>query len=272
MIGVRSATKQALALMSSFDRGPAVGATILTYHRVGGGTRDELDVTPARLAAQLDRLVDGGHDVVSLDEALDRLEASDNTPAVVLTFDDGFVDVFTAAWPLLRERQLPFTIYLTAGLVGGTMRWEGSAAASQGAPAVDWDQVATMHQSGLCTVANHTWNHPAPDEVDVEQLDRCSDDIERRLGERPAHFAWTWGVPVPELLPAVRERFRSVATGEVGRNSSAQDRWALRRVPVRRTDPPAFFDAKLRGELVAERAYGALVGAAKRVREVGGRG
>lgn len=272
MIGMRSASKHALALLSSLDRRPALGATILTYHRVGGGTRDELDVTPARLAAQLDRLVDGGHLVVSLDEALDRLDASDDTPTVVLTFDDGFVDMFTAAWPLLRERQLPFTVYLTAGLVGGTMRWEGSAAASQGAPAMDWDQVATMHQSGLCTVANHTWDHPGPDQLDAQQLDRCSDAIERRLGERPAHFAWTWGVPVPELLPAVRERFRSVATGEVGRNRSTQDRWALRRVPVRRTDPPAFFDAKLRGELVAERAYGTVVTTAKRVRGMSARG
>jgi peptidoglycan/xylan/chitin deacetylase (PgdA/CDA1 family) len=190
---------------------------------------------------------------------------------VVLTFDDGFADVFTAAWPLLLERRLPFTVYLTAGLVGGTMRWEGSAASSQGARAVDWDQVATMHGSGLCTVANHTWDHAGPDQIDVDQLDRCSDEVEHRLGERPAHFAWTWGVPVPELLPAVRDRFRSVATGEIGRNTSGQDRWALRRVPVRRTDPPAFFDAKLRGELVAERAYATLVGTAKRVRGMSAR-
>lgn len=272
MIDPRSATKQSLAVLCSLDRRPATGATILTYHRVGGSTLDELDLAPARLAAQLDQLVHGGHDVVSLDAALDRLDAEDPTPAVVLTFDDGFADVFTAAWPLLQERCLPFTIYLTAGLVEGTMRWEGSTAASQGADALRWDQIATMQASGLCTVANHTWDHAAPDRVDADQLDRCSDEIERRLGHRPTHFAWTWGVPVSTLLPAVRDRFRSAATGAIGRNTSTDDRWALRRVPVRRTDPPAFFEAKLRGGLVAERAYDALVGGVKRVRGRAGRG
>jgi hypothetical protein len=38
----------------------------------------------------------------------------------------------------------------------------------------------------------------------------------------------------------------------------------LRRVPVRRTDPLEFFQAKLTGQLLPERAYGALVTTAKK--------
>ena len=38
----------------------------------------------------------------------------------------------------------------------------------------------------------------------------------------------------------------------------------LRRVPVRRTDPPAFFRAKLGGRLAQERAYAAVVGLGKK--------
>lgn len=242
---------------------PARGATLLTYHRVGGGTGDELDLPVNHLTAQLDHLVAGGHDVVSLDAALDRLDAGDDRPSVVLTFDDGFADVHLRGWPLLRERALPFTLYLTAGLVGGRLRWEGSTAQSQGEPALTWDQVAEMHETGLCTVGNHTWDHPGPDEVDLAQLDRCSNQIERRLGTRPAHFAWTWGVEVPALVPGVRERFRSAATGRLGRNLPDADRHALRRVPVRRSDPASFFAAKLRGDLRAERSYDRLVTAAK---------
>lgn len=263
MAPVRIAVKQVLGALRVVDRRPPSGATLLIYHRVGGDTGDELDVPVDQLAAQLAVLAAAGLDVVSLDEALDRLDAGDASPSVVLTFDDGFADVFTWAWPLLRARQLPFTIYLTAGLVGDEMRWEGSAAASQGAAALQWEQLVEMYESGLCTVANHTWDHPEPDVVDVAQLDRCSDEIERRLGVRPRHFAWTWGVEVPALLPAVRERFRSAATGALGRNEPTQDRSSLRRVPVRRTDPIGFFEAKLRGDLWAERAYAQLVRGAK---------
>lgn len=71
-----------------------------------------------------------------------------------------------------------------------------------------------------------------------------------------------------ELMPrransGKRERFRSVSTGEVGRNLPGQDFMQLNRVPVRRTDPDAFFAAKLSGDLGAERAYSALVEFAK---------
>ena len=267
----RQRLKWAISAVGRLDRRPARGATLLTYHRVGGGTSDELDTPGEALTAQLDLLADG-HQVVSLDDALDRLDEGDDTPAVVLTFDDGFADVFTEAWPLLRARQLPFTIYLTAGLVGGAMRWEGSAAASQGAAALTWPQLTEMHGSGLCTVGNHTWDHAGPDAVDDEQLDRCSNEIERRLGVRPQHFAWTWGVGVPELEPSVRARFRSAATGDLGRNLPGTDRHALRRVPVRRTDPLSFFRAKLHGRLVAERTYASIVTAAKALQEATGRG
>jgi peptidoglycan/xylan/chitin deacetylase (PgdA/CDA1 family) len=256
-VALRSGIKHLLA--SGPTGSPARGATLLTYHRVGGGTEDELDMPVAQLAAQLDRLAVGGHDVISLDAALDRLDAGDDRPSVVLTFDDGFADVHRRGWPLLCERRLPFTLYLTAGLVGGRLRWEGSTARSQGEPALTWDEVAEMHVSGLCTVANHTWDHPGPDEVDLAQLDRCSDEIEERLGARPAHFAWTWGVEVPALVPGLRERFRSAATGRLGRNLPGADQHALRRVPVRRTDPERFFAAKLHGSLFAERSYDRLV-------------
>jgi hypothetical protein len=64
---------------------------------------------------------------------------------------------------------------------------------------------------------------------------------------------------------ALRARFRSSATGDLGRNTpGTTDPARLRRVPVRRTDPPAFFRAKLTGGLGPEKAYGAFVGLAKK--------
>lgn len=269
VVATRRALKGLLGRLGAAGGGSPSGLTILTYHRVGGGTDDELDVPSDQLAEQLDLLVAEGCDVLALDAALDRLDRGEPQPSVVLTFDDGFEDVHSLAWPLLRERSLPFTIYVAAGLVGGEMRWEGSTAASQGAPALTWEQLGTMQDSGLCTVGNHTWNHPRPAATDVEQLDRCTEEITRRLGTVPRHFAWTWGVEVPSLKDDVQARFRSAATGTLGRNLPGGDRHALRRVPVRRTDPLTFFRAKLNG-LGPERAYAAVVSAAKAGRAAAG--
>jgi peptidoglycan/xylan/chitin deacetylase (PgdA/CDA1 family) len=204
--------------------------------------------------------------VLSLDDALDRLDARSDEPAVVLTFDDGFAEVHEVAGPLLIDRGLPFVVYVAAGLVGGTMRWEGSVAASQGARAVTWSQLRDLAASGLCTIGNHTWSHAEPTVVDADELRRCSEAIESELGQSPRHFAYTWGVPVPRIDAIVRDSFRSAVTGVIGRNHPGTDRHGLRRVPVRRTDPLPFVKAKVEGSLVGERSYAVLARSVKRLR------
>lgn len=239
----------------------ATGATLLIYHRVGGGTTDELDTGTSAFERQLDIL--SGHKVLSLDAALDRLDAGDTRPSVVLTFDDGFADIYRNVWPLLRERSVPFTIYLATAYMGRTLRWEGSTAKGASGLGLTWDQLAEMADSGLCTVGNHTHNHVRPEELTAAELDACSAEVEARLGVRPRHFTYPWGVVVPAAEPWLRERFRSASTAILGRNQPDIDRMRLRRVPVRRTDPDAFFAAKLVGNLFPERAYAQFVRTAK---------
>jgi peptidoglycan/xylan/chitin deacetylase (PgdA/CDA1 family) len=236
---------------------PATGATLLTYHRVGGGTVDELDLGTSAFARQLDLLE--GHDVLSLDAALDRLEAGDDRASVTLTFDDGFEEVYSTAWPLLRERALPFTVYLASAFVGRPMVWEGSTARGARGAGMTWDQLGELVASGLCTVGNHTHRHVRPEQLDEAELDACTEAVEHHLGVTPTHFTYPWGVRVPAMEPALRARFRSASTGELGRNLPGTDQLRLRRVPVRRTDPSSFFAAKLSGGLRPERAYARMV-------------
>lgn len=239
------------------------GATVLIYHRVGGGSPDERDVPLADFERQVEVL--SSSRTVALDDALDDLEAGLERPGVVLTFDDGFRDVHEHAWPLLREAGLPFTVYAATAYVGGTMHWEGSTAKDVGGAALHWEQLEEMVASGLCTIGNHTHRHVRPELLVDAELDRCSDELEARLGVRPRHFAYTWGIPVPRMEASLRSRFRSSVTGALGRNLPGTDLHRLRRVPVRGSDPIEFFAAKTGGSLLPERAYAGLVLAGKRL-------
>ena len=258
---LRASLKHALTI--GRERAPASGATLLIYHRIGGGTPDELDVPSDAFARQLDVL--DAHDVVSLDEALDRLDAGDTRPTVVLTFDDGFDDVHANAWPLLRERRLPFTVYLASGYVSTPMVWEGSTAKGSTGKGMSWAQLSEMVGSGLCTVGNHTHRHVRPDDLSVDEVDACTAAVESRLGVVPRHFTYPWGVRVPTMERALRARFRSASTGDLGRNLPGTDRLRLARVPVRQTDPDQFFAAKLTGALGPERAYARILRLGKAV-------
>lgn len=257
----RTGMKRGLATLEG--RASATGLSLLIYHRVGAGTQDELDVPLNAFRAQLDAVA--GHDIVSLDLALDRLDQGVTDPSVVLTFDDGFADVYHNAWPLLRERRMPFTVYLASAYMGERMVWEGSTAQGPHGQGMTWAQLEEMIGSGLCTIGNHTHTHVRPDYLTAEELDRCSDTVERHLGVRPGHFTYPWGVPVPAMEGALAARFRSSSTGVLGRNVPDTDRQRLRRIPVRQSDPLPFFEAKLIGDLRAERSYARLVDAAKTV-------
>lgn len=263
--GARTRLKRRLAPLGRIGR--PQGAGLLIYHRIGTATDDELEVRPEQFAAQLDVLDAAGSEVVALDTALDRIACGDDRPAVVITFDDGFADVYERAWPLLSERGWPFTVYLATAYVGATMRWEG-AQGDGGGRGLTWDQLGEMAASGLCTVGNHTHTHVLPSRLSTAELDRCSDAIEAHLGVRPDHFAYPWGVDVASMHPALDVRFRSAATGAVGRNHHGADLLSLRRLPVRRTDPVEFFRAKVAGGPVPEYLYGAAVGLAKSVRKL----
>ena len=259
--GARERVKSVLARAQPARN--ADGATLLIYHRVGGGTSDELDVTAPAFARQVEML--RHHDVVSLDTALDRLEAGDTTHSVVLTFDDGFEDVYLNAWPLLRSQRMPFTVYLATAYMGAPMKWEGSTARGSAGQGLSWRQLAEMVESGLCTVGNHTHTHVPPESLTEEELDLCTSTVEQQLGVTPAHFTYPWGVRVDDAERALRARFRSASTGVIGRNGPDADPMRLRRVPVRRTDPDRFFAAKLHGSLRSERAYAGLVRTGKAV-------
>ncbi len=261
--GSRRRLKRLLAARGTGRRLRSSGMTVLIYHRVGGESVDERDLAAGDFAAQLNAL--DPDRVIPLDTAADRLVVGDSAPSVVLTFDDGFADVHANAWPLLRAKGLPFTIYVSTDYVGGTMRWDGSTATVAGA-GLSWDQLGEMADSGLCTIGNHTASHARPAQVDEFELDRCSDTIEKELGIRPLHYADTWGVRPPGIDTMLRARFRTAATGRVGRNRPGCELLQLRRIPVRRTDPIEFFHAKLAGTLIPERAYSELVRAAKAVR------
>ncbi|MDP8932198.1 MAG: polysaccharide deacetylase family protein [Actinomycetota bacterium] len=256
----RTALKRCLAGLNR--RAPARGITILIYHRIGGRTLDELDVSLPAFERQLELL--SQHDVVGLDAALDALEAGDDSPRFVLTFDDGFADVHEHAFPLLQARGLPFTLYVATACVGRELRWEGSTAQATG-PALSWAQLGELASSPLCTVGNHTHTHVRPERLTAAELDQCTEAVVERLGVAPRHFAFPWGIPVARMEGELRARFRSAVTGNLGRNRPGVDLMRLKRVPVRRTDPIDFFAAKLRGGLLAEHSYAAAVATAKRL-------
>ena len=100
---------------------------ILMFHRVVENKRAyrvpgaaNIEYPPAALEKLLDDLRAAGYTFISMDELTGELTARGKAKKwIVITFDDGYADNFTTAYPVLKDRSIPFTIYLTTSFPDG---------------------------------------------------------------------------------------------------------------------------------------------------------
>lgn len=115
-------------LLSTVQR-RAVGGRrvlILSYHRVVGDFAQEakrslytLNIEQKTFRRHLEVLQES-HDVVSLDDALSVLDGTRQAArdVAVVTFDDGYRDVYQHAYPVLRDLRIPAVVYVPSGFIG----------------------------------------------------------------------------------------------------------------------------------------------------------
>lgn len=100
---------------------------VLIYHRVHAReSRFSIErATPDDFRRQMAHLA-RDYNVLALDEIVRRLDTNEPLPprAVAVTFDDGYEDNYTEAFPILRDLRLPATVFLTTGCIGtGESLW-----------------------------------------------------------------------------------------------------------------------------------------------------
>ncbi|HEU5008792.1 MAG TPA: polysaccharide deacetylase family protein [Jatrophihabitantaceae bacterium] len=208
--------------------------TIVGWHRIGpGGTG--LDTPVDEFRRQLDVLAEWGAVVLSLERAT-QLLAQDAVPehAVVLTFDDGYASVAESAWPLLRDRGWPATMFAVSGYLDGARAFpwdEGSAAAN--CRLLDWAGLRELADAGM-DIGSHSVSHPWLPELPPQQLDhelRSSKAcLEDGLGRAVTSFAYpTGGWDRRVRAVADQAGYTTAVTVDRGRSRHGHDPLALRR-------------------------------------------
>lgn len=175
---------------------------VLCYHSVHP-TKSFASATPTTFSRHLDWLA-ATCDVVPLAHIPQALANPGRPrPAVAITFDDGYVDNYEFAFPLLHDRALPATFFVTAGLlekdpeVLARMRMLRQSSREDVHP-LEWAQVRVMHAAGM-EIGAHTYSHPnlatlsGPKARD--ELSRSKQIIEERLGDQVRSMAYPFGKP-----------------------------------------------------------------------------
>lgn len=226
---------------------------ILMYHAVAddptAATR-RLSVAPRALDEQLSFLADNGYTGMTFTALATAFENGAALPErpVVLTFDDGYADFATTAWPVLARHGFPATVFVTSGWVDDAGPY---AAGDPPDRMLTWAQIRELADAGV-EIGAHSHSHPQLDQVGAEDL-REELDVGRALlqdclGAPVTSLAYPFGYSSPLVRLAARSAgYRCAAAVRNVIATPSADLFQLPRLTIRRATDATLFAATVTG-------------------------
>lgn len=230
---------------------------ILMYHSISD--EPETNTSPYYRTAtrpeifrqHMQALKSTGYRAVDLKTAVHSLKHGPKDKIAVVTFDDGYRDFYTAAFPILQAHAFTATMFLPTAFIGNEPRSFKSRVC------LTWSEVKELHQAGI-HFGSHTVTHPKLVELDWPQIQAeladSKAEIENRLGTAADTFAYPFAFPetnrafVRRLSELLAETgYQCCATTRIGRAKPGDDLMQLKRLPANSCDDARLFQAKLDG-------------------------
>jgi len=159
---------------------------LLLYHRFSDEGPKSTSTSPAVFEKHLEYLYENGYNVLPLDQVIKALRMQAILPkkCISLTADDGFLSIYTDAYPLLVKYQMPMSIFVSTESID-----------KKYSLMLSWKHLQEM--SGLVDVYNHSVKHLHLVEQDVgivrSEITRAQQRIQQELGVEEKFFAYPYG-------------------------------------------------------------------------------
>ena len=223
---------------------PSIQVPILMYHYIrvnpvpGDRLGFNLSVTPDDFNRQLDWLAANGYHPVDFQDLRQYYAGQEPLPAkpIVLTFDDGYRDMYTNAYPALRAHHFKAVSYVVTGFAGGPNY-------------MTWDMIRELEANGI-EIGAHTYSHldltkVSPDELHRQLVDSEGDFL-AQLGHPVVDFCYPAGRFNAGVVAAVQAAgYQTATTTDPGTQHALGDRFTWSRVRVSGGEPLDQFVANL---------------------------
>ncbi len=223
-----SSPKQMTATMVA-DSENGTKVMVLNYHKIDN-TFISLAVRPDDFEAQMKYLSENGYHTISPDELYDSLAGTGELPEnpVLITFDDGYVDNYTNAYPILKKYGFKATIFVITSFLGKDKNY------------MTWDQARELDANGI-SIESHTVDHKSMTDLTDEQLRmelvESKKKAEKELGHPVEYMAYPTGTYNLHIAEMVKEAgYKAAFTIKYGNVDKASNIYALERVPIFHTE------------------------------------
>lgn len=147
--------------------------------------KSAFEMTAASFERLMTFLTDSGWQAMTYDELKQMVETKQWKPKhFYLTFDDTYDTVYTAAYPVMKKLNIPFTMFITKGLVGTK-------------DFITMEHLKNLAKDPLCTIGCHGLEHKMFRDFTPEKMERqCKDEkawLEQTLDVKVDSFAFPYG-------------------------------------------------------------------------------
>lgn len=211
---------------------------VLFYHRIADTQPNAWTMSTAQFRAQLDWL-QSHFELISLEEVQRRMRVGRNDrPAVSVTFDDGYADNGVEALPLLCERRIPVTYFVSYDHVAHGKPFPHDVAAGAPLAPNTLEELRRFAEAGV-EIGAHTRTHADlgrivdRDEL-YDELVASRDDLAAALGRPVRYFAFPFGQPqnmTSAAFELARDAgFAGICSAYGGYNFPREDAFHLQRI------------------------------------------
>lgn len=209
---------------------------ILTYHSLDT-TGSVISTAPIVFRQQMQWFYQHGFVTISLVQAARLLTLKQPFPerTCVLTFDDGYDNVYQEAFPVLQQYGFTATVFLVTAYCGKTNDWPGHRSPIGDRALLSWPQISEMAGHGI-TFGSHTATHPDLVRISRDQaaheLRESKQTIEDRLGRKVETFAYPYGHYNRATVDLVRTHFSVACSTTLGKAADSDDPTLLPRIDM----------------------------------------
>jgi peptidoglycan/xylan/chitin deacetylase (PgdA/CDA1 family) len=238
-------------------------AVVVAFHRVGDAPASDSLTIDVRMFERYCEFFRRHFRVVSLGEVVDRFERGlMPNRELAITFDDGYLDNYENARPVLERLSLPATFFVVSQWIGTSVVpwWDERSGVRHSW--MSWDQVRSLHQKGF-EIGGHTQTHVDLGQVGAvearEEIRGARLALERQLAARVGLFAYPYGgrnnMTDSNRAAVKAAGFRCCCSSFGGVNGPHTDPFDLLRIPISPwyASPHQFgFDVALRRSVLNE--------------------
>jgi peptidoglycan/xylan/chitin deacetylase (PgdA/CDA1 family) len=229
-------------------------ATIVVYHSINEPP-DRYTISPSSFARQVRFLRDHFTIIRLRDIPLALAQLNDQRLKIAITFDDALADFQQNAYEVLRELQVPATVFVPTGLIGRTNEWDAHIG-RRTLPIMTSDQIQALAAEGLIDFGSHSVTHPDFGKLSEQEIRWQAEEskraLERLLGVRVTMFAYPYGgyrVFSRRTARLLHDAGYDLAVTTVwGTRQSRQNLLTLRRVDFNDSDTNKEIGSKVNGD------------------------